>query len=43
MSFLPKSLDGHEFLNFLIAIPLTLLGTGFIYFLIENGSRGVGI
>ena len=43
MSFLPKSLDGHEWLNVLVAVPLTLIGTTFLYFLIESGSRGIGL
>ena len=43
MTFLPKTAQsGHEILNFVIALPLTLLATGFLFFVIEAGSRAIG-
>jgi hypothetical protein len=43
MTFLPKTAQsGHEVLNFVIALPLTLLATGFLFFIIETGSRALG-
>ena len=43
MTFLPKTAQsGHEILNFVIALPLTLLATGFLFFIIETGSRALG-
>ena len=43
MTFLPKSAQsGHEVLNFVIGLPLTLLATGFLFFIIETGSRALG-
>jgi hypothetical protein len=43
MTFLPKTAQsGHEFLNFVIALPLTLVATGFLFFIIETGSRALG-
>ena len=42
MTFLPKSADvRQELLTLLIAIPLSLVGTGFIFFLLDAGSRVV--
>lgn len=43
MSFLPKTaLSGHQVLDFVIGLPLTLLATGFLFFIIETGSRAIG-
>ena len=43
MTFLPQpTQSGHEILNFVIALPLTLLATGFLFFVIETGSRAIG-
>ena len=40
MTFLPKSADvRQELLSLLIAIPLSLVGTGFIFFLLDASSR----
>jgi hypothetical protein len=41
MTFLPKTAQsGHQLLDFLIALPLTVIGTTLLYFIIEIGSRG---
>ena len=38
--FLPKTAEARqEFLTLLIAIPLSVIGTGFLFFLMEAGSR----
>lgn len=38
--FLPKTAEARqEFLTLAIAIPLSLVGTGFLFFLMEAGSR----
>lgn len=43
MTFLPKTAQtGHETLNLIIGLPLTLLATGFLFFVIEAGSRALG-
>ena len=43
MTFLPKNAQsGHETLNLLIGLPLTLLATGLLFFVIETGSRAFG-
>ena len=43
MTFLPKSAEARqELLTLLIAIPLSLLGTGFLFFLMDTGSRFYG-
>ena len=40
MAFLPKSAEARqELVTLLIAIPLSLVGTGFLFFLLEAGSR----
>lgn len=40
MSFLPKAAETRqEFLSLLIAIPLSLVGTGFLFFILDSGSR----
>jgi LPXTG-motif cell wall-anchored protein len=40
MSFLPKTAENRqEFLGLLIAIPLSLIGTGFLFFILDSGSR----
>jgi hypothetical protein len=48
MTFLPKSAEaraevGQELLSLLIAIPLSLAGTGFLFFLVDTANRAVGI
>ena len=41
MSFLPKLTAGnHETLNLLVAIPLSLVGTAFIVFLMQASGFG---
>jgi hypothetical protein len=43
MTFLPKTAhNGHEALNLLIGLPLTMLATGLLFIVIELGSRGLG-
>jgi LPXTG-motif cell wall-anchored protein len=43
MSFLPKTAETRqELLTLLIAIPLSLIGTGFMFFLLDAGNRIVG-
>jgi len=38
--FLPKTAEARqELLNLLIAIPLSLVGTGLLFFLMDTGSR----
>lgn len=38
--FLPKTAEARqELLTLLIAIPLSVVGTGFLFFLMEAGSR----
>ena len=38
--FLPKTAEARqELLTLLIAIPLSVIGTGFLFFLMEAGSR----
>ncbi len=40
MTFLPKTAESRqELLTLLIAIPLSLVGTGFLFYLLEAGSR----
>jgi hypothetical protein len=41
MTFLPKTnTEPHsEFWALLIAIPLSLLGTGFLFYLVDTGAR----
>jgi LPXTG-motif cell wall-anchored protein len=40
MTFLPKTAESRqELLTLLIAIPLSLVGTGFLFYLIDAGSR----
>ncbi len=40
MTFLPKTAEARqELLTLLIAIPLSLVGTGFLFYLLEAGSR----
>jgi hypothetical protein len=40
MTFLPKTAEARqELLALLIAIPLSLAGTGFLFYLIDAGSR----
>jgi hypothetical protein len=40
MTFLPRTAESRqELLTLLIAIPLSLVGTGFLLFLLEAGSR----
>jgi hypothetical protein len=40
MTFLPKSAEARqELVTLLIAIPLSLVGTGILFFLLEAGSR----
>lgn len=40
MTFLPRTAESRqELLTLLIAIPLSLVGTGFLLFLLETGSR----
>jgi LPXTG-motif cell wall-anchored protein len=40
MSFLPKTAETRqEFLSLLIAIPLSLVGTGFLFFILDSGTR----
>lgn len=40
MTFLPKSAEARqELLALLIALPVSLLGTGFFFFLLDGGSR----
>jgi hypothetical protein len=39
MSFLPRTAETRqEFLGLLIAIPLSLIGTGFLFFILNSGS-----
>jgi hypothetical protein len=40
MSFLPRTAENRqEFLSLLIAIPLSLVGTGFLFFILDSGAR----
>lgn len=40
MTFLPRTAEARqELLTLLIAIPLSLVGTGFMFYLIDAGSR----
>jgi LPXTG-motif cell wall-anchored protein len=40
MTFLPKTAESRqELLALLIAIPLSLVGTGFLFYLLDAGSR----
>jgi len=40
MTFLPKTAEARqELLALLIALPLTLAGTGFLFYLIDAGVR----
>jgi LPXTG-motif cell wall-anchored protein len=40
MTFLPKTAEARqELLTLLIAIPLSLVGTGFLFYLLEAGGR----
>jgi hypothetical protein len=40
MTFLPKSAEARqELVTLLIAIPLSLIGTSFLFFLLDAGSR----
>ena len=40
MSFLPRTAETRqEFLSLLIAIPLSLVGTGFLFFILDSGAR----
>lgn len=42
MSFLPKTAQaGHQMLDFVIGLPLTILATGVLFLVIEIGSRAV--
>jgi hypothetical protein len=44
MTFLPKTAEARqELLTLLIAIPASLLGTGFLFFLMDTGSRFHGV
>ncbi|MDP3737976.1 MAG: hypothetical protein Q8R02_11335 [Hyphomonadaceae bacterium] len=44
MTFLPKSAEARqELVTLLIAIPLSLVGTSFLFFLLEAGSRAAAI
>jgi LPXTG-motif cell wall-anchored protein len=44
MTFLPKTAEARqELLTLLIAIPLSLVGTSFFFFLLEAGSRAAAI
>ena len=43
MTFLPKSAEARqELLTLLIAVPASLLGTAFLFFLMDTGSRFYG-
>ncbi len=43
MTFLPKTAEARqELLTLLFAIPLSLVGTGFLFFLLDSGTRLVG-
>jgi hypothetical protein len=40
MTFLPKTTEARqELLTLLIAIPASLVGTGFLFFLMDTGAR----
>jgi hypothetical protein len=40
MTFLPRTAEARqELLTFLIALPLSLVGTGFLFFLLDAGGR----
>jgi LPXTG-motif cell wall-anchored protein len=40
MTFLPKTDEARsEFWTLLIAIPLSLIGTGFLFYLVDTGAR----
>lgn len=42
MTFLPKTADARqELLTLLIAIPLSLMGTGFFFYLLDGAARVV--
>jgi LPXTG-motif cell wall-anchored protein len=42
MTFLPKTADARqELLTILIAIPVSLLGTGFFFYLLDGAARVV--
>ncbi len=44
MTFLPKTAEARqELLTLLIAIPLSLVGTGFLFYLLDSGSRLTGV
>ena len=43
MTFLPKSAEvRQELLTLLIAVPMSLIGTGFLFFLADVGNRAIG-
>jgi hypothetical protein len=43
MTFLPKTAqNGHEALNLIIGLPLTMLATALLFVVIELGSYGLG-
>ncbi|MEP7211196.1 MAG: hypothetical protein ABI740_10200 [Alphaproteobacteria bacterium] len=43
MTFLPKTTQsGHEALNLIIGLPLTMLATTLLCIIIETGSRALG-
>ena len=40
MTFLPKSAEARQdLLVLLIAMPLSLIGTGFLFYLLDTGAR----